>query len=981
MAISDNELNSLKNQWNNLSYADQQAKLSSNSKLQWALNSLWLSVKSAPTSSNVQTNTNANSSVNWTKWTNTTPSTTNTQNWNNGNGTNWGFSNNSSTTNNAAWYNQVKPEEVNNRTRATNSTVDNLWYQWDKLTYEQQQEKFNQTPALRTAVEKLWLKIKWPNDVTPTTTRTTNTGTANTGTTWTTWSTWTDKTNPDWWDYQDNSEARMYEMAGHLMEYEQTMPFLFDDYDSFYNFFIKDKGRSQDQIDFLNNYFDKLQKYWKYDWATWSDIGKWLANGIIPEDYLPFLKMRDPVKYQEAMYAMKDAQDALSNEQNLETLINNAGLWNKDDPAYIKWAKANWFLIDENWDYVDDKINVEATEQEKALVDEYSKLASEQLEDANTYRDLMSTLRKQYPDADESTLMILAGDRWKKIQDRMDTRNVTMTKIQWQVDYLQNERKLQSDARKQTLTNLQKAYGMYYEYTPEWMSELAQAQYEATNISLDKAESGTDAQKQMALQNVLEWYYDKYWSIIERPMQQVINDVMKYAKENWVTLSQALDENFTSFLKQKPWYKSLSSWSWNWYKWTKIWQDEDGNDVYWFVDETAWTVKPYGNTWSAGVNDTWYTWWVAWSQWGNGNQVILDEDMVETSVMDWYWHQAKFKSTMAEKVNEAAKILKEQYWIDLQIQDAYRTYEQQKQAYESWKSWVVSPDKSFHVKWQAFDLKQNDAMKNDIVSQVLLDVWLTRAANWERWHWSYWEWPDTFGWVPSNYWYWENPMSSQIATMRTNKKLNADQKKDLTFASQAYWIMYNLANNWDIDHLLKSSEWQKLLANLKKASFIQNWEDATWAQVLSAIKNWMTDQRNLQTVNDLINVIELKLRKVSWAAIAASEWTTNFEELLPWVNEDYSVSKHKYETFENAYLREFFDSAGAGQKWYSYKALFSPQSPYYKYDNYVELNTSRFNTPTYFENAWAGDSQNLIYYNWKTDTWDNIWSNWLNNQK
>jgi hypothetical protein len=57
----------------------------------------------------------------------------------------------------------------------------------------------------------------------------------------------------------------MDQIANNLNGYRQTMPQLFDDMSAFYNFFIKDKGRSQDQIDFLWDYFNRVQKYGKYD--------------------------------------------------------------------------------------------------------------------------------------------------------------------------------------------------------------------------------------------------------------------------------------------------------------------------------------------------------------------------------------------------------------------------------------------------------------------------------------------------------------------------------------------------------------------------------------------------------------------------------------------------------------------------------------------------------------------------------------------
>jgi hypothetical protein len=56
----------------------------------------------------------------------------------------------------------------------------------------------------------------------------------------------------------------------------------------------------------------------------------------------------------------------------------------------------------------------------------------------------------------------------------------------------------------------------------------------------------------MALDRVLSDYYDKYGSIIQRSKSQVINDVMAYAKNNGVSLSQALEENFLKYLREKP---------------------------------------------------------------------------------------------------------------------------------------------------------------------------------------------------------------------------------------------------------------------------------------------------------------------------------------------------------------------------------------------------------------------------------------------
>jgi hypothetical protein len=98
-------------------------------------------------------------------------------------------------------------------------------------------------------------------------------------------------------------------------------------------------------------------------------------------------------------------EKGIMNETYYANLVNNSDL---ADPEWMKWAKENQFIIDENNDNLDDRLYHAPTEEEQTLVNEYSTLASEQLADQNTYRDLMSDLRGQYPDADESTLMILA---------------------------------------------------------------------------------------------------------------------------------------------------------------------------------------------------------------------------------------------------------------------------------------------------------------------------------------------------------------------------------------------------------------------------------------------------------------------------------------------------------------------------------------------------------------------------------------------
>jgi hypothetical protein len=235
---------------------------------------------------------------------------------------------------------------------------------------------------------------------------------------------------------------------------------------------------------------------------------------------------------------------------------------------------------------------------------------------------LQEDLTNQYPDADLSTIMLLTSDRWNKIQRALDTLAVSQTKVQWSLKYLQNERDTMEKAGQTIWDNIEREYGMYLR-SPEWLTATTEAQYAATNVTLDQADNGTDTQKQRALDRVLSDYYDKYGSIIQRSKNQVINDVMAYAKNNGVSLSQALEENFLKYLREKPWYSALSNW------WTspkvsfeKVWDT-------WYI----FTVNPDG---TYSLESVWWAaiWsWVAWWTYNSDTWVMNFAE----SWMKWLW--------------------------------------------------------------------------------------------------------------------------------------------------------------------------------------------------------------------------------------------------------------------------------------------------------------------------------------------------------
>ena len=111
----------------------------------------------------------------------------------------------------------------------------------------------------------------------------------------------------------------------------------------------------------------------------------------------------------------------------------------------------------------------------------------------------------------------------------------------------------------------------------------------------------------MAVEKALQWYYDKYWDIIQRSMWQAVNDIIAYSKKNGVWLAQALQENFVQPLQSKPWFAQLNTTTSDAISWTKIWEDADWNAIYGFVDTYNKTVTPYWNASSSWISTTYDT--------------------------------------------------------------------------------------------------------------------------------------------------------------------------------------------------------------------------------------------------------------------------------------------------------------------------------------------------------------------------------------
>ena len=187
---------------------------------------------------------------------------------------------------NKSWY------YVSNQPSTTHSNVDSIRSKWESMSYEDQQKALKNMPNLQSALEKYWITNKQQNTQTqfkqsPREDQ------------WDGKYEYSDKTEYyervdgkwDGWDYQDNSPERMAQILDNLNNLSKTNPWLFANYDAFYNAFIAGKGRSPEQEALLNDYFNNMKKYNQYDNMSSDALGQWLVNWTVSEDYLNYVNI------------------------------------------------------------------------------------------------------------------------------------------------------------------------------------------------------------------------------------------------------------------------------------------------------------------------------------------------------------------------------------------------------------------------------------------------------------------------------------------------------------------------------------------------------------------------------------------------------------------------------------------------------------------------------------------------------------------
>lgn len=843
----------------------------------------------------------------WTTKTNTANQTNQTSSWMNAVSQ---TSLNNNYNNAKAWTWNVAPiqeKPVVDSYKPDSDTLDRLWKSWSSLSYWEQQKRLNTISWLKNELAKRWITSKTQPDETTIKT-TTPTSTAKTTTT-------TKTTTPkqDQWDYQDNSQARMDQIANNLDKYRQTQPWLFEDASAFYNFFIDWKGRSQDQIDYLWDYFNRVQKFWKYDNLPASTIWDMLANWKLWDDYLNYLKTTDPAKYQEALSYRQDAEDTIKYESFLSDTADQAGLsWFE---KFYKWI---FGYRDENDDKIDDSLYIAPTAEEQTKQNRVNTIDSRIMEIKNMQKNLLDDLVEQYPWVPKATLMWIVQDRTKDLQREYDDLMVERTWLVWNIEYMQNERDMQSKARQSTINNLEKAYGMYYDYTSEWIAEMAQNKYAATNITLDQADQWTETQQQMALEAAITPIFKQYWDIIQRSPAEVINDTIAYAKKNWVWLRQALEESFTKYLKEKPEYQAMQA-ALSEPNLQVIWYNSDWKAVYGYWDSDTKTFKPV-TVWAWGISTlTGWEWASYTTDVQTLNNFIANLENKYTIAPEWWTWGSKIRWWWCwTVVNDYLADI----WDNIKLAEAndIKKYATSKTpvewaiAYFDWTQSRATPATKEHwhvaiVVWEDWDkikvLESNEwtwlrykTYNKSSVTGYYIPEWIkTTEYNQKEYSNAFTKaWDIVSTWIE---WQWNKEMFKETLQWLLDEG-------DYTWAFEYITITWKNNAKWDAKDKIQAAETAMVdLISIRDAldAYYAAWWDTgilQWSLEKVANKLWKTtDPKLVWLATKISEAIQAYRKNISWTAFSEKE-AKEYEALFPTIE--------AWQEYNNAKLTSTLDS-------------------------------------------------------------------------
>lgn len=761
-------------------------------------------------------------------------------------------------------------------------------------------------------------------------------------------------------DYQDDSAARLNEIASNLNSYYQTNKEFFNNRDTF-NKVFNYSGRSQTQRDLLDSYWRKVEDTNYVNTLTSADsITNALDSANLTPDQLGLISQMNPELYQQWLKARDDKMnlaianfavpaDPYATANLLQDLVKRFWLeaWDMYDIIGTWEADADRLWIYRQNDEINSirsqmaQVSSERTAAMTRVMKEWAGRKSQALINAEVsktsalydakFSDLTTQFSTLYQQRNQNLSIANQHAQMVQAQAQEDSR-VFNKKLQWlwfamqvnsyrtpeqqaqlslQKEYLSNQMGLYKTAMTNELDlyKTQRQNDINLDYAEKQFNLQQKLNYQATDINNPDEEKA-----RQALGNVLDQYYEQFGDIIKRPKQQVIDDVMALAKKEWISVGEALKKDFTDELMKKDEYKNYLAKNYaepedpN-LKYQDTWEtfirDDDWNIIsqmkwYWPLPDTSWVYDK--NTLKGSLKSVYESVW----------NPKLFAQAISQAYKDWTWGWQcwAFINNVLEAMWDTTH-----FWNDF-VKDKliYRN----KSASETPKAWDVvllsnTNNPNWHVmlvtwidwNWNVSIVDSNWVLdKNWKWTETIRHKTYT-AEQWEQLKkWS--------GWFKLE-WYYEpdavtasNPMTWKFLKEKKAWKTQ-DERNRAAWAKYMYDSLFELQQDaWDwmtyIEHLVQWWVMSEIMKNIDATSFT----DDRWWWFLSAFskasqdyvkKRWVDDPTQI-ALNKLYTMVEKKLRQESWAAISSSEWLSNFNNYLPSASDSTEVAYRKLSNWD-----------------------------------------------------------------------------------
>lgn len=411
-------------------------------------------------------------------------------------------------------------------------------------------------------------------------------------------------------DYEIDSDARDAEMINNLNAYKVSNPEFFESRDAFNKAFEYHNRKSDRQRAVLDSVWKKkeLEDSVK-NLKTGTDISNAMNSYNLTAEQLDMLKKSNEAGYREYMQIQEDKiklnivnrweyrESTFVNPQDIiEKVMKRMGVDSKlkiqEMPILDAYEKK---LKDSRYN----EYETQVVETNKELENVYSQLKSIESEEyaasgTGASRGLIeSKISKR-----TRGLQAKAQSLEYKLQNRKNLRDHELAMVNNYIEKMG----LQAKEQQRVFQDKLQAYGLStdilsyetpeqkrereLEYTQRKQDLELKNKKDLLNLENEMTDLSVTDPKQLRnnLTNVLKDYYKEYSSIIQRPMNMVVNDVLKQAKAEGISVEEALKKNFITPLQGKAEYRAMMN--------KKLWIDPtDGQNKREITQDEDWKVK------------------------------------------------------------------------------------------------------------------------------------------------------------------------------------------------------------------------------------------------------------------------------------------------------------------------------------------------------------------------------------------------------